>query len=96
MTARELAGLRDKVKRAELGLEQPRHTDGTYAPKPATSITAGAEPLSDPRYPVTGRASILECPVHLLIVALDEAGRIKSACPDCVAEADAAMRLVAA
>lgn len=39
-------------------------------------------------YPVvTSPRSFYECPVHLLAVALDESGRIVSACPECLREA---------
>lgn len=46
------------------------------------------------RYPVAGPASVLECPVHGLIVALDDQGRVHSPCPACKSEADRAQHLV--
>ena len=42
---------------------------------------------AEPHYPVTGRASIIECPIHGCTVALNEEGRIVSQCPECRAEA---------
>ena len=35
------------------------------------------------RYPILGPASIFECPVHKLVVALNAEGRIASSCPAC-------------
>jgi hypothetical protein len=43
--------------------------------------------LSGLRYPVTSRRSVLDCPVHEVTVALNDEGRIASACPACKAEA---------
>jgi hypothetical protein len=40
-----------------------------------------------PRYPVLGLASIIDCPIHRFSVALDNQGRICSACPQCQREA---------
>lgn len=36
------------------------------------------------RYPVLGHASVIECPVHRCVVALNDAGRISSRCPECL------------
>ena len=44
------------------------------------------------RYPVTSRASVIDCPVHRFTVALSEAGRIASRCPGCIVEARLARR----
>lgn len=89
MTAKELAALRDQVARAELGMEPPA------PPKPAV-FDVKRRPAGEPRYPVTGRASIIECPVHDLIVALNDSGRICSPCPGCQREAQHAIGLVSA
>jgi hypothetical protein len=43
-------------------------------------------------YPVRSRSSVIDCPVHGFTVALNEAGRIASTCPACVAEARTARR----
>ena len=44
------------------------------------------------RYPVTSRASVIDCPVHGFTVALNEEGRIASTCPGCILEARVARR----
>lgn len=84
MTPRELAIVRDRIARAQLADELHDVAVATAPP------LAPEQPVSpDPRYPVRGRTSILECPVHRLIVALNDEGRICSTCPECVREAAA-------
>lgn len=46
-------------------------------------------------YPVPGRKPFVECPVHLLVVPVDEGGRLKGPCPACRREAEQALPLVA-
>ena len=46
-------------------------------------------------YPVPGRRPFVECPVHLLVVPVDEAGRLKGSCPECRREVERALPLVA-
>jgi len=45
-------------------------------------------------YPVPGRKPFCECPVHLLVVPVDEQGRLAGSCPDCRREAEHALPLV--
>ena len=46
-------------------------------------------------YPVPVRKPFCECPVHLLVVPVDERGRLAGSCPACRREAEAALPLVA-
>ena len=46
-------------------------------------------------YPVPGRKPFVECPVHLLVVPVDEAGRLSGQCPGCRREAEQALPLMA-
>jgi hypothetical protein len=39
------------------------------------------------RYPLTSRATTIECPVHRVSVALGTDGRLTSTCPRCRREA---------
>lgn len=95
MTPRERAALRDKVARARLADElQDAAADKAASAKPTQpprkpTPKRRQQKRTEPRYPVTSRSSIIECPVHQLTVALNEHGRICSACPECAKEADA-------
>jgi hypothetical protein len=113
VTAKELAVVRDKVTRARLeksgvvlttaadrqekqGVEAGVATGERQDARPAVQPKVG-DAREPRRYPVPGVTSILECPIHELVVALDNQGRIVSSCPACRREAEAAIeRLVAA
>jgi hypothetical protein len=95
--------VRDKVARAQQGL--PQRGDVAAAADRATTNPPEVAPVfvrtprTSPgprRYPVPGVTSILECPVHQLVVALDNQGRITSSCPGCRREAEAAIERWAA
>ena len=96
MTPRELSVLRDKVARARMDTPPDPPIQRPKPPRKARVIPAEQGGQSPRRYPVTGPASILECPVHLLVVALDASGRVASACLGCRLEAEAGIRLLEA
>lgn len=45
-------------------------------------------------YPVPGHKPFVDCPVHLLVVPVDEWGRLAGSCPRCRDEAAQALPLV--
>jgi hypothetical protein len=99
MTAREASVARDLIARARLDRAKPKKVLSAKeeAGRAALAALHEAEKRAKDRqrhkklYPVRGVRSFVECPVHLLAVAVDEAGRLVSTCPACVREADEAL-----
>lgn len=108
MTPKELAAARDLLARAKLtaGKKLPPAQLRNWTPEREAAGDAALEALrraTDPnrkrrrqKYPVPGRTSIVECPVHQLAVALNDDGRICSQCPACRREAEAALEAMTA